>query len=229
MNIVGIGKKFVNLLPKAKTTSAAAIQPTAVPAPKLKTDLFCHQYWDSCAKQGIIRQTSKESVSLHGELNGINHHFIRSPYPEHMNQPFSKNGCTPREMIYLTDVEFKSLKPIDKKMTVFRCIAEKPEFFSEYPLYLKRTKIKKGDIIDMKEYAYATSDISYAKGYLPDNKGILYEIEIPEKAKVSRIGNSTTNEVTFPRSSKYECTDVKKVQDNDNDYLHIKLRYILPD
>lgn len=229
MRIAGLGKRFVNLLSKAKKNSVDVIKTNTVSPPQPKTDLFCHQYWDSCANQVVVKQSSKESVSLHGYLNGINHHFIRSPYPEHINQPFLQTGYTPREMIYLTDVEFKSLKPTDKKMTVFRCIAEKPEFFSEYPLYLKRTKIKKGDIIDMKEYAYATSDISYAKVYLPNNKGILYEIEIPEKAKISRIGNSTNNEVTFPRSSKYECFDVKRVQDNDNDYLHVKLRYILPD
>ena len=80
----------------------------------------------------------------------------------------------------------------------------------------------------MKEYAYATSDMSYAKCYLTNNKGILYEIEIPEQSQVSRTGLGIKNEIVFPRSSKFECVDVKKVKDTDNDYLHVKLRYIKP-
>ena len=77
----------------------------------------------------------------------------------------------------------------------------------------------------MKEYAYATPDINYAKVYLPNNKGITYEIEIPKGARVSR----TQKEVVFPRSSKFECVDTKRIKDENNDYLQVKLRYILPD
>ena len=40
---------------------------------------------------------------------------------------------------------------------------EKTRLFSEYKLYKKRLNIKRGETIDMKEYAYATSDIDYAK------------------------------------------------------------------
>ncbi len=193
-------------------------------------DLFCHKYWDWAQKQGAVEKTGKEAVSLHGYLNGINHHFIHSPYPKAMDEKFFQTNMTPREMITETDFDFKELKPTVQKLNVFRCISQKPEFFSEYPLYVKRCAIKKGDIIDMKEYAYATSDINYAKGYLPDNKGIMYEIEIPEGARVSRKGIlGVDDEIVFPRSSKFECIDVRKVKDADNDYIHVKLRYIVPD
>ena len=188
-------------------------------------ELFCHKYWTWAQKQGAVRQTKKESVSLHGYLNGINHHFINSPYPKTMDDKFIQTSMTPRQMISVTDFDFKELKPTTEKITAFRCIGKKPEFFSEYPLYQKRCSIKKGDIIDMKEYAYATPDINYARCYLPNNKGILYEFEIPEHARVSR----TAKEIVFPRSSKFECLDVKHINNNDNDYIYAKLRYILHD
>lgn len=193
-------------------------------------DLFCHKYWAWAQKEGGVRATRNEAVSLHGYLNGINHNFINCPNPKSMNEKFFQTNMTPREMISVTDFDFKELKPTEGKLNVFRCVGKKPEFFSEYPLYQKRCAVKKGDIIDMKEYAYATSDINYAKGYMPNNKGIMYEIEIPKGARVSRKGILGTNdEIVFPRSSKFECMDVKKVQDSDNDFVHVKLRYILPD
>lgn len=190
--------------------------------------LFCHEYWKACKEQGVIRQTNNESVSLHGYLNGINHHFITSPNPKHMNVNFMNLDKTPREMIRLTDMEFKELKPTEKTLNVFRCIGEKPDFFSEYKLYKKRLGIKKGDLIDMKEYSYATSNKSYATGYLSNNRGIMYEIEVPKGSRVSRTGNETCDEIVFPRSSKFECTGTEQIKDNDSDFLRVKLRYIQP-
>ncbi len=82
----------------------------------------------------------------------------------------------------------------------------------------------------MREYAYATSDKSYANVYLPNGKGITYEIEIPAGARVSRTGDiGKTDEIVFPRSSRFECLNTQRIQDKDSDYLLIKLRYILPE
>lgn len=224
MKISEIGR-LVNMCQKA-----SKIKP-AVDKSLVKTkDLFCHQYWADARKEGVIFQSNKESVSLHGQLHGINHHFILSPYPKQMDMKFMNTGLTPREMISISDTEFKTLKPLEQKLNVYRCIGEKPDFFSEYPLYLKRLGIKKGDVIDMKEYAYATSDISYAKVYMPNNRGVLYEIEVPKGAKVSRTGIvGDQDEIVFPRSSKFECVDVKQVKDANNDYLNVKLKYIVPE
>ena len=112
---------------------------------------------------------------------------------------------------------------MEQKLNVYRCIGEKPDFFSEYPLYLKRLSIKKGDIIDMKEYAYATSDISYAKVYMPNNRGVLYE-----KVSITLLIGEQ-DEIVFLRSSKFEYVGVKNIKDANNDYLHVKLKYIVPE
>lgn len=188
-------------------------------------ELFCQRYWKDALDEGMVsNNNNKNSVSLHGYLNSINHHFINSPNPKALDEisPFTK--MTPREMIFKTDMEFKSLNPIEKPLKVFRGIGEKPEFFSTYKFYQKGLNTQKGDIIDMKEYAYATSDINYAKCYIPDNKGILYEINIPEKARISLTGYGIQNEIVFPRSSRFECTGVEK-----GDITTIKLKYLLPD
>lgn len=232
MNISKLGKSCANFLFSGiKKTNVAKTLPQKVQVKKVADkDLFCHQYWADARAERVIRQSNRESVSLHGELHGINHHFILSPYPEHMNMKFMNTGLTPREMISLADTEFKTLKPLEQNLNVYRCVGEKPDFFSEYPLYLKRLGVKKGDIIDMKEYAYATSDISYAKVYMPNNRGVLYEIEVPKGSKVSRTGIiGKQDEIVFPRSSKFECTDVKHIKDGDTDCLHVKLKYIVPE
>lgn len=195
----------------------------------LQKDTFCHKYWQQIKSEGLLKKSEQSSVKLHGYLNGINHHLITGVSPKNMDIEFMLLGLTPRDMITLTDVEFKSLKPTTKTIQVFRSIGEKPDFFSVYKLYKKRLDIKEGEIIDMKEYAYATSDINYAKDYLTNNKGILYDIEIPKGSRVSITGDNTaTNEVVFPRSSKFVCVGKEHVKDANNDYAIIKLRYVVP-
>lgn len=208
--------------------SAAKATPSAPKITEAK-DLFCHQYWAKMQEKGYLKEARHSSVDMHGYLNGINHHFITSPNPKHMDLPAVGIELTPREMITLSDVQFKALKPTTEAMTVYRGIGEKPDFFSEYKLYKQRLGIKKGDVIDMKEYAYATSDKSYAQVYMPNNSGIMYEIEVPKGARVSQQGSGTsTDEIVFPRSSKFECTGTERIKDENNDYLKVKLKYLLP-
>ncbi len=216
----------ITSLPFVKSIMTKA-KPSKVATQVTKSDKipFCHQYWEMAKKEGGLNPSNKTSVSMHWDLNGINHHFINSPHPEHMNQTFMNTGKTPRQMITLTDFEFKTLKPTEKDLKVFRCIGEKPHFFSEYKLYSKRLNIKKGDIIDMKEYAYATSDKSFANRYLANEKGITYEIDIPKGSKVSEIiHHDKSNEIVFPRSSKFECLGTSHTENG----LHIKLKYLIP-
>ena len=188
--------------------------------------LFCRQYWKQRADKNLLTPLNKTSVSLHEELNGINHFFISGANPKYMDSIFNNSGLTPRDMIKRADTEFKRLNPTEETLNVFRCIGEKPDFFSEYKLYQKRLNTNSGDIINMREYAYATSDISYAKVYMPSKKGILYEIEIPKGSKISRKGTGKNDEVVFPRSSKFECINTQKVQNGDESYTKIKLRYL---
>lgn len=192
--------------------------------------LFCHEYWAAAKANGLVKNSNNKSVKMHEYLNSINHHFLISAYPEQMNLVHPQTNKTVRRMISETDFEFKSLLPTTENHTVFRAIGEKPEFFSEFKFYEKARRVKPGDIINMNEYAYATSDINYAKGYLPNDRGILYRMEIPETAKVSRIGElGKTDEFVFPRSSKWECTGVSNIKNADADYLLVDCRYILPD
>ena len=124
-------------------------------------DLFCRRYWHDAAEEGLLNQSRKTSVEMHGYLNSINHNFIIPGQPKLMDSVHWQTNMTPREMISMTDFEFKRLKPLEQKMHVYRAIGEKPEFFSEYKLYQKARDIQKGDVMMMREYAYATSDPSY--------------------------------------------------------------------
>lgn len=217
-----IGTKAINTF---RNNKSAEVLTQAKPIEN--KPLFCHEYWKACKEQQVIQQTNADSVSLHGYLNGINHFFVTGANPKYMDINFTEK-MTPRAMIRLTDMEFKELKPTEKALNVIRCIGEKPDFFSEYKLYKKRLGIKKGDIIDMKEYSYATSNKSYATTYLPNNRGIMYEIEVPKGSRVSRTGNDTCDEIVFPRSSKFECLKTEQFKDADSDYLKVKLRYLQP-
>lgn len=226
MSILTSGLKYIKYLGKTSKVGANVSKTLKETPPK---ELFCQKYWKDALDEKLIINSNKTSVQNHGLLNGINHHLILSPYPKQMDMKACNSNLTVREMIRETDFEFKSLKPTTKKMITYRCIGEKPEFFSEYKMYQKAKNIKKGDIITMREYAYATSNKNYAEVYLPDKRGIYYEIEIPEGSRVSRIGELGSNdEVVFPRSSQFECLDTSHIKDGTSDYILIKLRYIQP-
>lgn len=61
--------------------------------------------------------------------------MVTGASPKNMDKEFMSLGLTPRDMITLTDIEFKSLKPTTETIHAFRSIGEKPDFFSEYKLY----------------------------------------------------------------------------------------------
>ena len=188
--------------------------------------LFCQEY---VRNLHLPQLKTRTSVSMHESLNSINHFFITGANPQYINMPSSLlNNVTPRNLIAAASKEFRTLKPTEKAYTVYRCIGKKPEFFQEYQLYQKTLNTKIGDKICMREYAYATSDINYAKRYLPNNEGIIYEMEIPANSeRISRIGNIGGNdEFVFDRSSFWECTGIKIIKDQNNDYKIIKLRKI---
>ncbi len=198
---------------------------TATTKPLKEKELFCHQYWQQMKETGVVRPKIKKCVELHGEIHGINHHLITGTNPQYMDEIFMGTKLTPRQMITKTDIDFKSLPPLEAPVTAYRCIGEKPDFFSEYKLYKKRLNTQKGDVINMREYSYSTPDMSYARRYLPNNRGILYEITYPEGAQVSRAGS----EVVAPRSSKYRCTGTEHIKNDEEDFTKISLEYILPD
>ena len=216
MFITKVGNKVIQAIraishTKAATKTAAAAKP------------FCQQVWGQTNLARYRRPCG--SVTHHGFLHGINHHLTTHVSPEDLTKTFFGTGMTPKEMIILADAEFKALPKTTETIRAFRCIGEKPTFFQQdYARYIKSLEVKKGDIIRMPEYAYATSDIKYAKVYLPSRKGILYDIEIPPESRVSILGHGENNEIVFPRSSRFECAG-KEVGD---EVTTIKLKYIRP-
>ncbi len=184
--------------------------------PLLEAAPFCQRVWQKIDLSRYVRKCGY--VTHHKDLNGINHYFLGAP-SNGFKIPF-KNGITPQDMMVLTDVEFKALPKTTEKIISYRCIGEKPEFLESYKRYSKSLNVKEGDKVYMPEYAYSATNIKYAKGYLKDGKGILYEIEIPPGARVSR----GAEEIVFPRSSRFECLE-KKEKDG---LTIIKLKYILP-
>lgn len=190
---------------------------------------FCKRYWQDAVAERVIRQTGRESVSQHGYLNSINHHFITGINANNMDKVNSFTDLTPRQMITQTDMEFKELAPLERELHTYRCLAQKPEFFSEYPMYKKSRAVKPGDTIMMREYAYATSDKDYAKMYLGDDGGIMYDISIGKGARVSRKGNiGQEDEIVFPRSSMFKCLKTEEIQGKYGKYLKVFLEYIMP-
>ena len=225
-----ITKLFSFMLAKPKpansgvTTASEIIARHIAKNPEAKNiKPFCQEFWESVNLKSYRRAYG--SVTYHGHLNGINHHLTTGANPQGLNEVFMGTGVTPKEMIEITDCEFKVLPKTKEKIIGYRCVGEKPEFFTlDYARYQKSLKVKKGDIITMPEYAYATSDIGYAEIYLTNKKGIKYIIEIEPESRVSIIGHGKNNEITFPRSSKFECLGTEQ----DGDVLIVRLKYIKP-
>lgn len=196
----------------AKNPKAKEIQP------------FCQKIWSEADLKRYRRCRITGNVTHHGYLNGINHHLTTGVNPKGLTKQFLCTGITPKEMIEITDKEFKVLPKLKEDLKAFRCVNEKPDFSDQYKRYAQSLKIKKGDIIRMPEYAYATSDIEYAKIYLPDNKGIIYDILIPKGARVSKTGYGINNEIVFPRCSQFECVGTEQ----QGEAFIVKLKYIKP-
>lgn len=197
--------------------------------PLAKKPLYCEEYWKDALIEGIIKPTNNKKVSMHGYLNSINHYFITGANPKNIDKKSVFTNKPPREMISETDFEFKSLSPTKEDLHTYRCIGNKPDFFSEYKLFQRAKSVKAGDTVIMREYAYTTSDKNYATSYLGDDGGIMYDIKIGKGAQVSRIGDVGTNdEVVFPRSSLFKCIKTEEVKQKYGSYLKVFLEYINP-
>ena len=148
-----IVKLFSYLLPKPKlasngvTTASKVIAKHIAKNPEAKNiKPFCQEFWESVDLKHYRRAYG--SVTYHEHLNGINHHLTTGKNPQGLNEVFINTGVTPKEMIQVTDAEFKVLPKIKEKIIGYRCVGEKPEFFTqEYARYQRSLKIKKGDII----------------------------------------------------------------------------------
>lgn len=213
---------------KTRLADAKAKNPDIVP--------FCHQYWADAQAEGILRPHRYRTVDSHGELNGFNHLFVTGQGSKSFQDTmgFSDNRII-RDVVRETDWQFKSLKPTEEAVTVFRCIGEKPEFFeTESKLYQKLFNKKKGDIIYMPEYAYFAGATKYSDVYKGvGGRGVTIEMEIPAGARVSHSGDIVNGrldswgaECVIPRGSRAEVLESRVLEDGS---CYKKVRYILPD
>ena len=219
-------EKFFNLTTKHKNTEEVVLSQELNKAFKTyQTTPFCQDYFQTTNFRAF--KPRKTSVKYHGYLNAINHLLINGGNLNALETPLTGLGLdvSPKELIKITDFQFKLLPKTSEPIVAYRCVGEKPEFFKrEYARYLKSINVQKGDIVTMPEYAYSTSDINYAKVYLPNDKGIIYEIEYPIGSRISITGLGKNNEITAPRCSRYECLDIN----TQGDVTKIRLKYIQP-
>lgn len=214
-------------LNKARRAEAIAKNPDKVP--------FCHQYWADAQAEGILRPRRHRVVDSHGELHAFNHLFVTGQGSRNFQDTMSLvDKRIIRDVVRETDWQFKCLEPTKESVTVYRVVGEKPPFFEqEVKLYNKAFNVKKGDIITMPEYAYFAGGRQYSDVYMGyEGRGIIYEMEIPAGARVSRSGEIVNGklddwgaELVIPRSSQMEVIETKMLE---NGSKYIKLRYILP-
>lgn len=202
-------------------------------AKKVNDELFCHKLWRETQDARVLRTSQNTVVQNHGYLNGINHVFVSTPEGIDLTKKISIwNNQSIKDIIYQSDIDFKKLPQTTETINVFRAIGKKLDFQSTYKTYKKTLDTKVGDIINMREYAYAATDRNYASNYLSNNEGIMYEIEVPKGARVSLSSKIQPGgklekgcECVFPRSSQFICTGKMTSPDG---LTTIKLRYMLP-
>lgn len=180
--------------------------------------LFCQQYWERVLNGA--KTLEETSVKHHENLTHVNTSAILRTY----NTWFSQKEL--RQIIIQSDKEFKLLKPLEKDITLWRGVSEPP--MMEHKRFMKSFdkayETKKGDVIFMSEYPYASDEKNYAELYSSYGyRGIFYEIKVPKGAKVSK-----TWAYVLPRYSKFECTGTEEIKDKDRVTKLIKLKYLLP-
>ena len=185
-------------------------------------ELFCHQVWKNSK---VIKTTHNTPyVKYHSDLNHISHHLRTGYNPDGLTEKIPELGVTPKEMVKISDGEFKILPKTNETIITYRGVFEN---FS--PRFSKSLEVKKGDIVTMPEFAYTTSDKSWALRYAGkdsamEGRGLLYTIEIPPESRVSIKGSGTKNEIVFPRCSQFECIGTEQ----QGNILVVKLKYIKP-
>ena len=172
-----------------------------------KEMLFCERYWANVLHKNRNNFSAIEKVSTNFDLTDANNYLLNC-YEGYFLQKLEKSvGMKLNQFIAKSDLEFKFLKPTDFPITVWRGVA-KPSNKADSiqkALFEKALKTQNGDIIYMPEYAYASMDKDYADSFMHKN-GILYQIEVPKGAKISGMYTCT-----FPRYSKFECTETEEI------------------
>lgn len=196
---------------------------------------FCDYVWKRQIKKGVVKPETQQrliSVKEHSLLYGFVNKTLNGiqRIDEHRKFILQESfELTPQKLIKTTDIEFKNLTPTRRPLKVFRGISYAEHMTPQKTkMYNKAISLKKGDKIRMAEYAYSSEDKNYANMFSSSKNGINYTIIVPQGARVSRISvskNGIYDEVVFPRSSEFECTE-HSIDKNGNH--NILLRYIPP-
>lgn len=178
-------------------------------------ELFCKKYWKRVFSKDC---KTVDKLSQSWDIREVNQYLIGG------YKPMGRKNIA--GIIAATDKDFKLYKPIEKELILWRGICGAEIYRHPYmeALIEKCKKLKKGDILRMREYAYASDDKAYAEGIYTQDDGILYEITVPKGAQIADDWNHT-----FPRESMFLCTQNELVKDKDKKYHLIKLTYLLPD
>ena len=181
-----------------------------------QTRRLCQQYWDRVLQDS--KPLTASAVTDHNLLSEVNFMLLRR---NHKGSIISK--FTAEKIIKKSDKEFKLLKPLEEALTLWRGVSQprwrEEKFVDEF---IHSYNVKPGDIIHMKEYAFASKMKSGAEVYTKSNyRSILYEIEVPKGSRISYSFN-----YVFPRYSKFECVDVNEVRSESGIKKIIKLKYI---
>lgn len=184
-----------------------------------KAKLFCQQYWERVLKDA--KPLAKSSIEHHEILAEVNATALIRNYNTGLPLNFLK------QIMAQSDKEFKLLEPLEKDITLWRGVSM-PQHHLEKKyigIFNKSYNIKKGDIIHMPEYPYASDDKKYASLFASNSKkAILYEIQVPKGARLSQ-----TWAYVFPRFSRFECLEAVENKTEQNTIKLIKLKYILPE
>ena len=184
-----------------------------------QTKRICQQYWERVLKDA--KPLSKTSIEHHESLAEVNATALIRNYNTGLPATLLK------QIMFQSDKEFKLLKPLERDITLWRGVSMPTHKMEEryISVFDKAYNIKKGDITYMPEYAYASDDKNYASLFASNsNKAILYEIQVPQGAKLSQ-----TWAYVFPRASKFECIGTVENKTEQNTTKLIKLKYILPE
>ena len=181
--------------------------------------LLCEQYWKNKPKIRMLkRQNGFDNISFF-DIHDTNHYLVANKFMsrekiESFTKPYSIE-----DVIRITDEDFKRFRPLRNKLTVYRGIRMPDKDNGVlYSRFQQAINLKKGDTFYMPEYAF-TAAIETAENYTGvNNKGILFEIELPRGTKT----NMESSYHVLPRASKYECVS----NEETDEYYFVKVKLI---
>lgn len=182
--------------------------------------LLCEQYWKNKPKLSMLkRQKGFDNISFF-DIHDTNHYLVTNKFMSKEKIESFTKPYTIEDVIRITDEDFKRFRSLENKLTVYRGIRMPDKDNGVlYNRFQQAINLKKGDTFYMPEYAFTADGIETAETYTGvNNKGILFEIELPKGTKT----NMDSSYHILPRASKFECLS----NEETDDYYLIKIKLI---